>query len=112
MLKPVEAVRLAMNALTASAPAERRQRFDELLTAKDELAALVGEYEQWLGNEDIYLRDHPEIPDYQARDERWMRREVIYKEAFNVLQDALLLEKYLTMGRPTGRQMAMDEAPF
>lgn len=112
MSASVEQMRLAINALTASKPAERRQRFSELVTARSALATLVGEYERWLGNEDIYLRDHPEDPDHQQRDERWLRREVIYREAFDVLQDALLLEKYLTMGRPTERQMPMDEAPF
>jgi len=112
MPKPVEAVRLAINALTASKPAERRQRFDELLTARDDLAALVKRYEDWLNDEYIYLDMHPEDPAYEERDVRWRQRDVIYKEAFNVLQDALLLEKYLTMGKPTGRQMAMGEPPF
>jgi hypothetical protein len=112
MPQPVKSVRLAITALTTSQPRERRQRFDELVTARTALAELIERYEQWLGTEDIALRDHPDVPDFHQREDRWVRRDAIYRDAYEVLQSALLMEKYLLLGRPTGRQMPLDEAPF
>src|SRR5687768_5022328 len=117
MAIPVEAVRLALNAVADAPPAERRQRMVALFEAAVQLRERVARYHDWLVREDQWLTEHAgrASQDWE-RETRYLQRVQLYQEACDVLAAALEVVKDAQDGsvgkvkRPV--QAVLGEAPF
>jgi hypothetical protein len=124
MASPLEATRLAMNAVTDATPDERRQRLMELYAAAVALRDLTTRYHDWLVTEDAWLDEHaaeypPNDPGFLAREEKYLRRVIQYQEAMDVLSAAYEMvrdeSRSVSVSRPKVKQgvwRQLGEAPF
>lgn len=98
MAKEIEAVRLAMNAVSEAKRDERRQRLVELFSAAVALNTLTRRYHDWLIKEDAWLSDN-QTSSYEGdigqafleRETRYLTRVVAYQEAMDVLSAAYVV---------------------
>jgi hypothetical protein len=124
MAKPVEAVRLAMNAVSEATPSNRRQAMVDLFSAAVQLQEKTRQYHDWLMAEDAWLSvnqttsyDGPEGQAFLEREARYLKRVMAYQEACDVLSAAYEAVRDATMDAsvPRARKEVwrqLGEAPF
>jgi hypothetical protein len=86
----IDAVDRAMASLAAAMPYQRAGRLRALIVASVNLEAEVRRLHGWLQRADDYLTAHPELPDFQAHEDRYLSELQRYTRAHNTLGQALI----------------------